>query len=79
VFSLLFEVHPKSEQWDDYLGYARMLRPERKPTPKPDNRRRLTPVPAAASEPPMPNQEVPQRRISLLVRFSFKANASSRT
>jgi hypothetical protein len=34
VFSLLFEAHPKSEQWDDYLGYARMLRPERKPTPK---------------------------------------------
>jgi hypothetical protein len=32
-------------------------------------------VPAAASEPPMPNHEVPQRRISLLVRFSFKANA----
>jgi heme-degrading monooxygenase HmoA len=28
VFSVLFEVHPKSEQWDDYLGYARMLRPE---------------------------------------------------
>ena len=28
MFSVLFEVHPKSEQWDDYLGYARMLRPE---------------------------------------------------
>jgi hypothetical protein len=28
VFSVLFEVHPKSEQWDNYLGYARMLRPE---------------------------------------------------
>jgi heme-degrading monooxygenase HmoA len=28
VFSVLFEVHPKREQWDNYLGYARMLRPE---------------------------------------------------
>jgi heme-degrading monooxygenase HmoA len=28
VFSVLFEVNPKSEQWDNYLGYARMLRPE---------------------------------------------------
>jgi heme-degrading monooxygenase HmoA len=28
VFSVLFEVHPKSEQCDNYLGYARMLRPE---------------------------------------------------
>ena len=28
MFSVLFEVHPKSEQWDNYLGYARMLRPE---------------------------------------------------
>lgn len=28
VFSVLFEVHPMSEQRDNYLGYARMLRPE---------------------------------------------------
>jgi heme-degrading monooxygenase HmoA len=28
MFSVLFEVHPKTEQWDAYLGYARMLRPE---------------------------------------------------
>ena len=28
MFSVLFEVNPKSEQWDNYLGYARMLRPE---------------------------------------------------
>jgi heme-degrading monooxygenase HmoA len=28
MFSVLFEVHPKSDQWDAYLGYARMLRPE---------------------------------------------------
>ena len=28
MFSVLFEVHPKPEQWDAYLGYARMLRPE---------------------------------------------------
>jgi heme-degrading monooxygenase HmoA len=28
MFSVLFEVHPKSERWDDYLGIARMLRPE---------------------------------------------------
>jgi heme-degrading monooxygenase HmoA len=28
MFSVLFEVHPKSEQWDAYLGYAKMLRPE---------------------------------------------------
>lgn len=28
MFSVLFEVHPKSERWDDYLGYARLLRPE---------------------------------------------------
>jgi heme-degrading monooxygenase HmoA len=28
MFSVLFEVHPKAERWDDYLGNARMLRPE---------------------------------------------------
>ena len=28
MFSVLFEVHPKADQWDAYLGYARMLRPE---------------------------------------------------
>lgn len=28
MFSVLFEVHPKPDQWDAYLGYARMLRPE---------------------------------------------------
>jgi len=28
MFSVIFEVHPKPEQWDAYLGYARMLRPE---------------------------------------------------
>lgn len=28
MFSVLFEVHPKAEQWEAYLGYARMLRPE---------------------------------------------------
>ena len=28
MFSVLFEVHPKSEQWDAYLGYAKMLKPE---------------------------------------------------
>ena len=28
MFSVLFEVHPMSEQRDNYLGYARMLRPE---------------------------------------------------
>lgn len=28
MFSVLFEVHPKPEQWDAYLNYARMLRPE---------------------------------------------------
>lgn len=27
MFSVLFEVHPKSDQWDAYLGYAKMLRP----------------------------------------------------
>jgi heme-degrading monooxygenase HmoA len=28
VFSVIFEVHPKMDQWDAYLGYAKMLRPE---------------------------------------------------
>lgn len=28
MFSVLFEVHPKSDQWDAYLDYARALRPE---------------------------------------------------
>jgi heme-degrading monooxygenase HmoA len=28
MFSVLFEVHPKPEQWDAYLGYAKMLKPE---------------------------------------------------
>jgi heme-degrading monooxygenase HmoA len=28
MFAVLFEVHPHTERWDDYLGYAKMLRPE---------------------------------------------------
>jgi heme-degrading monooxygenase HmoA len=28
MFSVLFEVHPKAEHWDTYLGVAKMLRPE---------------------------------------------------
>jgi len=28
MFSVAFEVHPKSDQWDAYLGNAKMLRPE---------------------------------------------------
>lgn len=28
MFSVIFEVHPKTEQWDAYLGTAKMLRPE---------------------------------------------------
>jgi heme-degrading monooxygenase HmoA len=28
MFSVIFEVHPKSDQWDAYLGNAKMLRPE---------------------------------------------------
>jgi heme-degrading monooxygenase HmoA len=28
MFAVLFEVHPFAEQWDAYLGYAKMLRPE---------------------------------------------------
>ena len=28
MFSVLFEVQPKPEKWEDYLGNAKMLRPE---------------------------------------------------
>jgi heme-degrading monooxygenase HmoA len=28
MFSVIFEVHPKPDQWDGYLGHAKMLRPE---------------------------------------------------
>ena len=28
MFAVLFEVHPRSERWDAYLGYAKALRPE---------------------------------------------------
>jgi heme-degrading monooxygenase HmoA len=28
MFSVIFEVHPKSEQWDAYLGLGKMLKPE---------------------------------------------------
>jgi heme-degrading monooxygenase HmoA len=28
MFSVIFEVHPKPEQWDNYLGNAGVLRPE---------------------------------------------------
>ena len=28
MFSVIFEVHPKADQWDSYLGNAKMLRPE---------------------------------------------------
>jgi heme-degrading monooxygenase HmoA len=28
MFSVLFEVQPKPDRWDAYLGYARMLRPQ---------------------------------------------------
>ncbi len=28
MFSVLFEVHPKTERYDRYLGYAKLLRPE---------------------------------------------------
>src|SRR5262249_20178933 len=28
MLSVLFEVHPKPDQWDTYLGYAKMLKPE---------------------------------------------------
>jgi len=28
MFSVIFEVHPRSERWDAYLSYAKALRPE---------------------------------------------------
>lgn len=28
MFSVLFEVRPRGDQWDAYLDYAKMLRPE---------------------------------------------------
>src|SRR5690349_735305 len=28
MFCVLFEVHPRPEQWDAYLGYAQQLRPK---------------------------------------------------
>jgi heme-degrading monooxygenase HmoA len=28
MFSVIFEVHPRPDQWDAYLGHAKMLRPE---------------------------------------------------
>jgi heme-degrading monooxygenase HmoA len=28
MFSVIFEVHPRTEQWDSYLGIAAMLRPD---------------------------------------------------
>ena len=28
MFSVIFEVHPRTEQWDSYIGIAKMLRPE---------------------------------------------------
>src|SRR5690242_15275290 len=28
MFSVIFEVNPKAEQWDAYLGNAKMLKPE---------------------------------------------------
>ena len=28
MFSVIFEVHPRADRWDDYLAHARMLRPE---------------------------------------------------
>jgi heme-degrading monooxygenase HmoA len=28
MFAVIFEVSPREEQWDAYLGYAKMLRPE---------------------------------------------------
>jgi len=28
MFAVIFEVNPKPEQWESYLGYARLLRPE---------------------------------------------------
>ena len=28
MFTVIFEVNPKSDRWNDYLGYAKMLKPE---------------------------------------------------
>jgi heme-degrading monooxygenase HmoA len=28
MFAVIFEVHPRSDQWDTYVGYAKMLKPE---------------------------------------------------
>src|ERR1700731_4197951 len=28
MFSVIFDVHPKPDQWDAYLGHAKMLKPE---------------------------------------------------
>ncbi len=28
MFTVLFEVRPKPDQWDAYLGYAKLLKPE---------------------------------------------------
>ena len=28
MFSVLFEVHPKAEEWDAYLGFGKLLKPE---------------------------------------------------
>src|SRR5438046_3989650 len=28
MFAVIFEVNPKPEQWEAYLGYAKLLRPE---------------------------------------------------
>lgn len=28
MFSVMFEVYPKSDKWDAYMGYAKLLRPE---------------------------------------------------
>ena len=28
MFSVLFEVQPRADRWDAYLGYAKLLRPE---------------------------------------------------
>jgi heme-degrading monooxygenase HmoA len=28
MFAVIFEVHPKPARWDDYLGYAKLLRPD---------------------------------------------------
>ena len=28
MFSVLFEVHPRDDRWNAYLGFAKLLRPE---------------------------------------------------